>query len=99
MATLAYSRRALDDLLRLTAFLYKDDAQSGLVTIGLIQEALAILKDHPLVGHKAGAGPVRELVISRGRSGYLAQYAYDPEANVVLVLAIRHQREAGYEET
>ncbi|MEO5693730.1 MAG: type II toxin-antitoxin system RelE/ParE family toxin [Usitatibacter sp.] len=98
MATLAYSRRALDDLLRLTAFLYKEDPQTGLTTIGLIQEALAILKDHPLVGSKARSGPARELVISRGRSGYLAQYVYDPEANVVLVLAIRHQREAGYQE-
>jgi len=36
------------------------------------------------------------LVISRGRSGYLALYSYDDAADVVLVLAIRHQREQDY---
>ena len=39
----------------------------------------------------------RELVISHGRSGYLALYRYDPSEDLVLVLAIRHQREQGYE--
>jgi len=38
----------------------------------------------------------RELVISRGRSGYIALYRYHETRDVVLVLAIRHQREAGY---
>jgi len=35
-------------------------------------------------------------VISRGRSGYLALYRYDEDRDRVLVLTIRHQREAGY---
>jgi plasmid stabilization system protein ParE len=39
---------------------------------------------------------LRELVISQGKSGYVALYSYEREADVVLVLAIRHQREAGY---
>jgi plasmid stabilization system protein ParE len=38
----------------------------------------------------------RVLVISRGRSGYLALYRYDEARDRVLVLTIRHQREAGY---
>jgi hypothetical protein len=38
----------------------------------------------------------RELIISRGKTGYIALYEYDETADVVLVLAIRHQREAGY---
>jgi hypothetical protein len=39
---------------------------------------------------------MRELVISRGRSGYLAMYVFDPSADVVFVLALRHQREQDY---
>lgn len=37
-----------------------------------------------------------ELIIPCGKSGYVAFYEYDEESDVVLVLAIRHQREAGY---
>jgi hypothetical protein len=39
---------------------------------------------------------MRELVISRGRSGYLALYVHDATADVVFVLALRHQREQDY---
>lgn len=38
----------------------------------------------------------RELVIPFGESGYVALYRYDPEAGVVHLLALRHQREAGF---
>jgi plasmid stabilization system protein ParE len=49
------------------------------------------------IGRKVGAN-LRELVISQGRSGYLALYRYDEEFDVVLLLRVRHQREAGYRE-
>lgn len=39
---------------------------------------------------------LRELVISRGRTGYLALYSVEETADAILILAIRHQREAGY---
>ncbi|MEW5781962.1 MAG: type II toxin-antitoxin system RelE/ParE family toxin [Pseudomonadota bacterium] len=38
----------------------------------------------------------RELVVSRGRIGYVALYAYDKAFDLVLILAVRHQRESGY---
>jgi plasmid stabilization system protein ParE len=37
----------------------------------------------------------RELVISKGRTGYVALYRYLPEQDRVDILAIRHQRESG----
>jgi plasmid stabilization system protein ParE len=40
-------------------------------------------------------GNLRELVISKGRTGYVALYRYLPEQDRVDVLAIRHQRESG----
>jgi ParE toxin of type II toxin-antitoxin system, parDE len=39
---------------------------------------------------------MRELVIPFGESGYVALYRHDAEADLVYILAFRHQREAGY---
>ncbi|MBB5274336.1 hypothetical protein HNR26_000374 [Rhizobium rosettiformans] len=39
---------------------------------------------------------MRELVIPFGETGYVALYRYDEEADLVYILAFRHQREAGY---
>lgn len=41
---------------------------------------------------------MRELVISRGNTGYLALYIYDKDADAASVLAVRHQREVGYQD-
>jgi hypothetical protein len=51
----------------------------------------------PRIGRPAEQG-LRELVISRGKTGYVALYRYDATADRVLVLALRHQPEAGYED-
>lgn len=95
MATLIYSRRALSDLERIADFLLETDPAAALETIDLVSEAVLILENHPLIGRMVEHG-LHELVISRGKSGYLALYSHEPEPDVVLVLAIRHQREAGY---
>jgi hypothetical protein len=39
---------------------------------------------------------LRELVISYGKSGYVALYEYSAGEGLLRVAAIRHQREAGY---
>jgi hypothetical protein len=39
---------------------------------------------------------MRELVISRGKTGHVALYDYDPDGDVVVIVALRAQREAGY---
>jgi plasmid stabilization system protein ParE len=56
--------------------------------------AVEALQLHPLIGRSVESA-CRELVISRGKSGYVALYRYDEVRDAVLVLAIRHQREAG----
>jgi plasmid stabilization system protein ParE len=61
----------------------------------LILAAVGVLEYHPLMGRPAEVG-LRELVISRGKTGYLALYRYDEARDRVLVLSVRHQREAGY---
>ncbi|HND26926.1 MAG TPA: type II toxin-antitoxin system RelE/ParE family toxin, partial [Pseudomonadales bacterium] len=90
-----YTARALADLDRLTDFLVEADPESAVQTVGLITEAMQVLANHPLIGRPAEQA-LRELVISRGKSGYLALYSHEVEQDIVLVLAIRHQREAGH---
>ena len=95
MARLIYSARALDDLERVTDFLVDTDPAAAAVTVDLVAEAVAILAHHPLIGRPAEHG-LRELVISRGRTGYVALYSFETAQDCVLILAVRHQREAGY---
>jgi toxin ParE1/3/4 len=59
--------------------------------------ALELLSDHPLLGREAEDGR-RELILSRGKFGYVAKYRWVPAEDVALILAVRHQLEAGYKE-
>ncbi|MBZ0144738.1 MAG: type II toxin-antitoxin system RelE/ParE family toxin [Rhodocyclaceae bacterium] len=95
MTRLVFAPGALRDIERLTDFLIEQDAYAAGATARILIEGLGILKQHPLIGREAEAG-LRELVISRGRSGYVALYRFDVAADTALVLALRHQREGGY---
>ncbi|MBP5987843.1 MAG: type II toxin-antitoxin system RelE/ParE family toxin [Azonexus sp.] len=95
MARLSYSEQALADLERLTDFLIETDPSAAAETVGLIEEAVALLTRHPLIGRPVESA-MHELVISRGRTGYVALYSFEPGPDAVLILAIRHQREAGF---
>jgi len=96
---LIYTEQALLDLERPSAFLLETDPQASINAAALIFKALEVLVQHPEIGRKVHFWQ-RELVISRGRSGYLALYRFlshiDLFLGQVLVLAIRHQRESGY---
>ncbi|MBT9461643.1 MAG: type II toxin-antitoxin system RelE/ParE family toxin [Rugosibacter sp.] len=64
---------------------------------GEIITALDVLEQNPLIGRPVANGK-REIIIGRRLRGYLALYRYVPEMDIVFVLAIRSQREAGYAE-
>lgn len=89
------SIEAADDLDRLVDFLLATHPIDAAKTNDLISDALGILEHHPMIGRPLEQG-LRELVISHGYSGYLALYQHDESADVVIVLAVRHQREQGY---
>ncbi len=95
MARVIYAERAFSDVDRLTDFLLQTEPVAALETVDLIAEAVQVLENHPLIGRPAEQG-LRELVISRGRSGYLALYSYEVGQDIVLILSVRHQGEAGY---
>jgi plasmid stabilization system protein ParE len=88
--------RAFEDIDRITDFLLESDPKGAPVIGAVLRSGIEILRQHPLVGRLI-EHRLRELVISRGRSGYVALYSYDPVADVVVILAIRHQREAGFD--
>lgn len=95
MAVIVLAPDALSDLERLRAFLVESDPAAARRTIELILAGISVIKDHPFIGRLAESD-LREVVISRGRSGYLAPNPYDETNDRALILAIRHQREAGY---
>jgi plasmid stabilization system protein ParE len=98
VAQVVFHGRALADLQRIADFLALADPVSGAKTIDLVRDAISVLARHPLIGRPVEE-EMRELVISRGRSGYVALYQYYELDDVVAVLAVRHQREQGYTES
>ena len=95
MARLIFSQIALVDLEKLTDFLIDVDPLAAAETVDLIEEAIGVLKRHPLIGRQVESN-LRELIISRGKTGYVALYSYEADQDAILILAIHHQREAGY---
>lgn len=95
MTRLVLSPAAFRDIDRLTDFLLESDPVAAGDTAPLLISGLRVLQLHPLIGRPVESG-YRELVISRGDTGYVALYKFDIEDDLVLVLTLRHQRDAGY---
>jgi plasmid stabilization system protein ParE len=95
MATVEITRQALADLERLFDFIAAENPQRAPAHIVSVRKAFELLADHPLLGRAAEQGR-RELILSRGRYGYIAKYRWLPAEDIVLILAVRHQLEAGY---
>ena len=98
MAQVSYAGQALADLERIVDFLRDEEPELAQRVVLRVSEAVSILREHPLIGRRVEAD-LRELVISSGRTGYVALYRYLEREEVVLVLALRHQRESGYADT
>lgn len=97
MARVQITVRALADLERLFDFLAEYNPKLARERMLSVRRALELLADHPLLGRQAEDGR-RELILSRGRFGYVAKYRWVPAEEVILILAVRHQLEAGYKE-
>ena len=97
MARVQITTRALADLERLFDFLADYNPKLARERMLSVRRAFDLLSDHSLLGRQAEDGR-RELILSRGRVGYVAKYRWIPAVDVVLILAVRHQLEAGYRE-
>ena len=95
MPRVIWTPAALGDVERLFDFLNDKNPLAARRAVRAIREGLGLLADQPRVGRPVEnmAPEFREWPISFGGSGYVALYRFDGEEAVIL--AIRHQREAG----
>jgi plasmid stabilization system protein ParE len=94
-ATVVYSAQALDDIERALESLSVADGQLAQDSALAIRTAVEALAPHPLIGRRI-EGDLRELIISYGRTGYVALYRFDLRRDEVRLLALRPQRDVGY---
>lgn len=96
MSRLIWSAPAVADLGRLYHFLAKSDVDAARKAISAIRSGTNILTDHPQIGRSAldWRGGYREWPIRYGAAGYVILYRLVD--NDIVVLAIRHMREAGF---
>jgi toxin ParE1/3/4 len=95
MARVEIAPQVAEDLDRIIDHLSRHVAEGAAARIAAIIDAISVLETNPYIGRPARRGK-RELVIGRGARGYVALYRYIPEIDIVFVLAVRGQREAGY---
>lgn len=95
MAEIVYSPNAIANIERAFEYLAEKNPRSALAAASAIRSGVNLLARHPLIGRPV-EGDLRELVISFGRTGYVALYRFVPSENSVRVLAIRRQRELDY---
>jgi len=93
---LIWSPAALQDVERLYTFLEEKSPISARGAAKAIRQGMNILESQPAAGRPVpDMDPeFREWFISFGSSGYIALYRLD--GSKAIVLAVRHQREAGY---
>ncbi|MBU6280111.1 MAG: type II toxin-antitoxin system RelE/ParE family toxin [Actinomycetales bacterium] len=97
MARIELAPEVAEDFDRILDHLATYQIENPAQRIGEIIAALDVLEQNPLIGRPVAKGK-RELVIGRRSRGYIALYRYVPEMDIVFVLAIRNQCEAGYVE-
>ena len=96
MPALIWSPAALRDVQRLYRFLSEKNVGAARRAAAAIRSGMTLLTSQPSVGRPAEGMDTeyREWPIPFGDSGYIALYRNDGQR--VVVLAVRHQREAGY---
>ena len=96
MPRLIWSPFALRDVQRIYRFLDERNADAARRAVKAIQDGVRVISAQPGIGRPVEHmdPEYREWLISFGDSGYLALYRDDQQT--LTILAIRHQREAGY---
>lgn len=96
MPQVIFASAAIRDLQRIQDFLHQHNPIAAKRAATAIIQSVQMLSQHPHGGRPAQDMPdaYREWVIEFGDSGYLARYRIEGET--VVILAVRHQREAGF---
>ena len=96
MSRLVWSQAALHDLVRLHKFLNAKSPTAAQRAIRAIRGGVKNLRTHPEMGRLVEdmLPQFREWMIEFGQSAYVVLYHVDNDQ--VVILAVRHGREAGY---
>jgi len=96
MAQVIFAPAAIRDLERLRDFLQAKNPAAAERAANVIIQGVRALGEQPHIGRPIDdlPGEYRDWLIDFGDSGYVARYRVDDET--VVVLAIRHQKEAGF---
>ena len=96
MSQVIFAPAAIRDLQRLRDFLRPKNPDAARRAGEAIRQGVRILGAQPRLGRMVDDLPeeFREWLIDFGDSGYIARYHIDGDA--VTILAIRHQKEAGF---
>jgi len=96
MPRLKWSQQALRDVARLHDFLAPKSRDAANRAVKTIRQGVKRLGKYPEMGRPVDELPpeFREWVIEFGAGAYVALYHY--EGKEVVILAVRHGREAGY---
>lgn len=96
MPQVIFAPAAIRGLQRLRDFLRPRNADAARRAGEAIRQGMRILGAHSRIGRAVDdlPEPFRERLIDFGDSGYVARYRID--GDIVTILAIRHQKEAGY---
>ena len=96
MAQITWSPASLRDLSRLQAFLLPKSSEAARRAAAAIRQGIRLLQQHPAAGRPVENLDLdyRDLPIVFGNSGYLVRYQI--RGGEVLIVGIKHAREAGY---
>jgi len=96
MSRLIWSPAALLDVQRLYRFLALKNIDAAKRAVTAMRQGVRVLGQQPGIGRPIDEMPdeFREWIIDFGDSGYVARYRLD--SDVVMILAMRHQKEVGY---
>ena len=96
MSRVIWSPAALLDVQRLYRFLAPQNIDAAKQAVKALRKGVKVLQLQSGIGRPIDDMPeeFREWIIDFGNSGYVARYRIDSE--VVMILAVRHQKEVGY---
>jgi len=96
MPRVIWSQAALLDVQRLYRFLAPKNLDAAKRAVKAVRTGLKVLQLQPAIGRPIDDMPTefREWIIDFGDSGYVVRYRIDSE--LVIILAVRHQKEVGY---
>jgi toxin ParE1/3/4 len=95
MAQVEFGEGAEEDLGRIPAHWMVHEPAAADTRIREVIDGCAVLEAHPLIGRPL-PDDKRELVIGSRARGYVALYRYVEAVELVVILAVRSQRERGY---